>query len=639
MRNFILQNFPFLEDDFDALTDYQLFCKMLAYVKKFAKDNKEFSDRLTALENYVYNLDLQDEVDNKIQELYENGSLAEIITTYLEIQGILGYDTVADLKEATNLINGSLVRTFGFYNINDGGGTFYKVRTLINTDVVDEITLISLDNDTLVAELLKKNIMSVKEFGAKGDGTRDDTTNIQGALDNCKNLIIDNGTYMIDTSIGIKPNSDSNIKLINATLKAITTNLGNYEIMYINNKSNIIIEGGTIQGERSTHTGEGGEWGYCIRIDNGTNITIKNIILKDAWGDGLYINGGTNINTQNIVCDNNRRQGISIIKVNGYHSLNDKLINTNGTAPESGIDIEPNYNTDYLQNIILENLYTENNNGAGVSLYLFSQDNTSTPISIKVINHHDSGSNKGELITLNKLVRHNILFENSLLQNNNYGIDLSNCYDNGIDKVQIIRPKVVNCNYNLSTYKYMCGITCYTNDTTSDSLGGFTIIEPFVTSMLETERAGILIYDDHNSVKCTNVDIINPINKQSNLQLRMYASNVVVKDTYNKYLSNSNGNFTLTYYSLFTSVTNINFTATRTITLNADVPTGFEVTFTNEKATNPIIIKMSDTEYVRYFNNNTGNTISLNGINASITLKRVYENEWIVTNIIGSVSV
>lgn len=30
-RNFILQNFPFLEDDFDALTDYELFCKMVEY--------------------------------------------------------------------------------------------------------------------------------------------------------------------------------------------------------------------------------------------------------------------------------------------------------------------------------------------------------------------------------------------------------------------------------------------------------------------------------------------------------------------------------------------------------------------------------------------------------------------------------
>lgn len=32
-KNKVLQNFPFLEDDFDALTDYELFSKMVGYVK------------------------------------------------------------------------------------------------------------------------------------------------------------------------------------------------------------------------------------------------------------------------------------------------------------------------------------------------------------------------------------------------------------------------------------------------------------------------------------------------------------------------------------------------------------------------------------------------------------------------------
>lgn len=33
VKNCVLQNFPVLEDDFDALTDYELFSKMVAYVK------------------------------------------------------------------------------------------------------------------------------------------------------------------------------------------------------------------------------------------------------------------------------------------------------------------------------------------------------------------------------------------------------------------------------------------------------------------------------------------------------------------------------------------------------------------------------------------------------------------------------
>ena len=32
-KNAVLRNFPILEDDFDALTDYELFSKMVGYVK------------------------------------------------------------------------------------------------------------------------------------------------------------------------------------------------------------------------------------------------------------------------------------------------------------------------------------------------------------------------------------------------------------------------------------------------------------------------------------------------------------------------------------------------------------------------------------------------------------------------------
>lgn len=40
-KNFGLQNFPFLEDDFDATTDYKLFSQMVAHVRNlemFIKD-------------------------------------------------------------------------------------------------------------------------------------------------------------------------------------------------------------------------------------------------------------------------------------------------------------------------------------------------------------------------------------------------------------------------------------------------------------------------------------------------------------------------------------------------------------------------------------------------------------------------
>ena len=44
-----LQNFPFIEDDFDAVTDYELFSKISVAVKKFIKDG--INEMSTAIDN------------------------------------------------------------------------------------------------------------------------------------------------------------------------------------------------------------------------------------------------------------------------------------------------------------------------------------------------------------------------------------------------------------------------------------------------------------------------------------------------------------------------------------------------------------------------------------------------------------
>lgn len=56
-NNFVLPNFPFVEDDFDALTDYELFSKMIGYVKE--------------LEDFINNK-LDGAIDEYIQENFND---------------------------------------------------------------------------------------------------------------------------------------------------------------------------------------------------------------------------------------------------------------------------------------------------------------------------------------------------------------------------------------------------------------------------------------------------------------------------------------------------------------------------------------------------------------------------------------
>ena len=87
---FILENFPFIEASFDALTNYQLFCKLGEEINKVIDKLNEtgeeveiLSNSFIALQNYVNNyfsnLDVQDEIDNKLDEMAQNGTLAEIL--------------------------------------------------------------------------------------------------------------------------------------------------------------------------------------------------------------------------------------------------------------------------------------------------------------------------------------------------------------------------------------------------------------------------------------------------------------------------------------------------------------------------------------------------------------------------------
>lgn len=87
---FVLENFPFIEADFDALTEWQLFCKIGKEINKIidsqnnvGTEMETISNQFITLQNYVNNyfdnLDVQDEVNNKLNEMAQDGSLSKII--------------------------------------------------------------------------------------------------------------------------------------------------------------------------------------------------------------------------------------------------------------------------------------------------------------------------------------------------------------------------------------------------------------------------------------------------------------------------------------------------------------------------------------------------------------------------------
>lgn len=204
-RRFVMQNFPFIEKDFQDLDSYGLWCKVVEYLNKTIDSQNEVTAQMEYILNYFNNLNVQEEIDNKLDEMAESGELADIIAAYIQLRGVLAYNTVAEMKSADNLVAGSFAETYGFYAKGDGGSAKYKIREITNEDIVDNIFLFALSNsETLVAELVVNEDMNVKQFGVKSDGTTDNTSILNTVIaSGVTSLYFPDGEYLVNSVINI----------------------------------------------------------------------------------------------------------------------------------------------------------------------------------------------------------------------------------------------------------------------------------------------------------------------------------------------------------------------------------------------------------------------------------------------------
>ncbi|WP_262248515.1 right-handed parallel beta-helix repeat-containing protein [Parapedobacter soli] len=158
-----------------------------------------------------------------------------------------------------------------------------------------------------------------------------------------------------------------------AVLKAIPNAANHYSIVRVWDVSRVKVTGGTILGERNEHTGTTGEYGMGIDIRNSDSVTVQDVLIKYCWGDGIYVSGETvgcrDVLIDNVTCDSNRRQGISVENIDGFVLRNSVLSNTIGTAPQSGIDIEPYLSTQSVRNVLITGTSFLKNRGKGLTIF------------------------------------------------------------------------------------------------------------------------------------------------------------------------------------------------------------------------------------------------------------------------------
>lgn len=155
---FVLENFPFIENDFEAINNYRLFSKVVEYLNKM-KDNvnltgqqmENVTNAMIELQNYVNNyfdnLDVQDEINNKLDEMATDGTLENIINQeiFSEINSsidilesnrtvVIGDSYLRGDHNGISAVNGwghyyrttSGIDTADFFSFAEGGAGFVK---------------------------------------------------------------------------------------------------------------------------------------------------------------------------------------------------------------------------------------------------------------------------------------------------------------------------------------------------------------------------------------------------------------------------------------------------------------------------------------------------------------------------------
>lgn len=360
----VLQNFPFIEADFDALTNYELMCKIVEYLNKLAEEQNITNDKVNELIDKFNNLNLQEEVNKKLDEMALDGTLGEIISNYIDNNVTRTYNTLIDLLTA-DLVSGIKVKTLGYHTINDGGSAFYYITNIQPTNSIYE----TLTNGNYAVLVIEDDFINVKKLGAYGDNTNDDTNVIQMALNTGLNVYIPEGTYLITQKLQMPFNIT--LKGFNKRKTVLNSTIQNdYTIQY---GSTYDYNGlsGKISDLRIRSNNNANEKPYGIYMNSA--LIIENV---DFYAIGQVINRSANyidcIKIDNVYIGYCVPNGAYLINLNG----NQDALEINQLKVATYTDDETQYNGIYVNrchggsinnSIINFNITIENTNAFSIN--------------------------------------------------------------------------------------------------------------------------------------------------------------------------------------------------------------------------------------------------------------------------------
>ncbi len=235
----------------------------------------------------------------------------------------------------------------------------------------------------------------------RNSASKDQAGELQAALNSGAKKLIVSGMWDIGKTVAIPSNLEvvlengAEIRALSGKFQSIVESL-----VLVNNAKNVTLRGNGVfrmnkKDYQDTTRYKFSEWRHTLSLNNAENIRIEGIQFKESGGDGIYLNGVRNVTIVKVKCEDNHRQGISVISAENLLIEDSVFSGTDGTAPMAGIDFEPNRADEKLVRCVLRNCRFLNNKGSGIDLMLMSLNGTSAPVSITLENCEIQGNGNG----------------------------------------------------------------------------------------------------------------------------------------------------------------------------------------------------------------------------------------------------
>ena len=132
------------------------------------------------------------------------------------------------------------------------------------------------------------------------------------------------------------------------------------------------------------------QWRHGLALFETVDLTVEGLEVRETGGDGIYVGQergappNRNLSLLDLRLEANHRQGISVIAADGFLMDGCVAARTRGTAPQAGIDFEPNAGTWGFERCVVRSCILEGNSGAALSVHPVKLGGEGRPIDIRV---------------------------------------------------------------------------------------------------------------------------------------------------------------------------------------------------------------------------------------------------------------